>query len=263
MADKTDKKTDKPKKKPEHKETPSETIASFAATFVVGLFIITFVMQLFTIPSGSMEQTLLIGDYVFVDRLTPTAKANYVGPLVPYREVHRGDIIVFLKPNQPGLHLVKRIVGIPGDRLHLENGVLYRNGERLNEPYIIHSVGDHQGIRDEFPSEPLPYGVDPNAPDWPWPTEIRQYIQGRDLVVPPDSYFGMGDNRDKSLDSRFWGFIPRANIVGRPLFVFWSIDVPEPPDGPQTISQRLHYIGYAIRHFFDKTRWPRTFHPVR
>ncbi|HJX84116.1 MAG TPA: S26 family signal peptidase, partial [Candidatus Angelobacter sp.] len=94
MADKTDKKTDKPRKKPEHKETPSETIASFAATFVVGLFIITFVMQLFTIPSGSMEQTLLIGDYVFVDRLTPTAKAGYVGPLVPYREIQRGDIIV-------------------------------------------------------------------------------------------------------------------------------------------------------------------------
>jgi signal peptidase I len=256
------KENDNENKKKAPKETASESIASFAATFVAGLFIITFIMQLFNIPSSSMEDTLLVGDYVWVDRLTPTAKASYVGPLMPYREVHRGDIIVFLKPNQPGLHLVKRIVGLPGDRIHLEKGILYRNGERLNEPYIKHVSGDYLGYRDEFPSQPLPYGVDPNRPDWPWPLEVHQYVQGSDLVIPPDSYFGMGDNRDNSLDSRFWGFIPRASVVGRPLFVFWSLDIPPTSETNPTASQRAHDIGYAIRHFFDKTRWRRTFHLV-
>ena len=247
-------------KQPERKETPSETIASFAATFVVGLFIITFIMQLFTIPSGSMEQTLLIGDYVFVDRLTPTAKAGYVGPLIPYRPLQHGDIVVFLKPSEPGLHLVKRVMGLPGDRIHLHNGVVYRNGQPLTEPYTSHDPGSIDAARDEFPSDPLGLRRDSSATDWP--LEIKSYIQGEDLVVPADSYFVMGDNRDNSLDSRFWGFVPRANVVGRPLFVLWSLDTPG--SGPsQTLGDRAKYIGYAIRHFFDKTRWKRSFHPVR
>jgi len=257
-----EKKEEKKAKKPQHKETPSETVASFAATFVVGLFIITFIMQLFTIPSGSMEQTLLIGDYVFVDRLTPTAKAGYVGPLIPYREVHRGDIIVFLKPNQPGLHLVKRIVGIPGDRLHLENGVLYRNGERLNEPYVSHTSGDHVGYRDEFPAVPLPYGIDSNAPDWPWPQEVHQYIQGGDLVVPPDNYFGMGDNRDRSLDSRYWGFVERSAIMGRPFLIYWSVEANSADYGPTTFWQRLTAIFETLFHLPTRTRWGRMLHTV-
>jgi signal peptidase I len=249
-------------KKAEHKETPSESVASFAATFVAGLFIITFVMQLFTIPSGSMQKTMLVGDYVFVDRLTPAAKAGYTGPVVPYRDVHRGDIIVFLKPSQPGLHLVKRVIGIPGDKIHLRQGVVYRNGERLNEPYVIHN-GTYDAPRDEFPSVELPWGFDSYAPEWPWPTEIKNYIHGEDLVVPPDSYFAMGDNREDSVDSRYWGFVPRSNIIGRPLFIFWSQDVPPSSETAPSIPERISNFFYSVRHFFDKTRWGRTFHIVR
>ncbi|HLY98948.1 MAG TPA: signal peptidase I [Candidatus Angelobacter sp.] len=249
-------------KKTEHQETPSESVASFAATFVAGLFIITFVMQLFTIPSGSMQKTLLVGDYVFVDRLTPAARAGYSGPVVPYRDVHRGDIIVFLKPSQPGLHLVKRVIGIPGDKIHLRQGVVYRNGERLNEPYVIHN-GTYESVRDDFPSVELPPGFDSYAPEWPWPSEIHNYIHGEDLVVPPDSYFAMGDNREDSVDSRYWGFVPRSNIIGRPLFIFWSQDVPPSSETAPTIGERIGNFFYAVRHFFDKTRWTRTFHIVR
>src|SRR6266852_5054446 len=122
----------KPEKK---KESFSESVASIASVFVSGLFIITFVFQAFVIPSGSMENTLLVGDHVFVDRLTPTAKPGYTGPFIPYREIKRGDIVVFLSPVQPGLFVVKRVMGIPGDRIHLKNGVVYRNGVALNEPY--------------------------------------------------------------------------------------------------------------------------------
>jgi signal peptidase I len=248
------------KKKEEHKETPSESISSFAATFVSGLFIITFIIQLFNIPSASMEKTLLVGDYVFVDRLTPAAKARYTGPLLPYRDVRHGDIVVFLKPSQPGLHLVKRVIGLPGDRIHLRNGVVYRNGQKLDEPYAIHNPQDQQPARDDFPAYPL-MGEDSTAPTWP--LEIRQYIHGDDLFVPEGYYFMMGDNRDSSLDSRYWGFVPRANIVGRPLFVFWSLDAPSNSNPDQTLRERGDYIFYALRHFFDKTRWRRSFHLVR
>src|SRR5689334_8937314 len=125
----------KPEKK---KETPPEFIASMASVLVVGLFIITFCLQAFEIPSGSMMNTLLIGDHLFVDRVTPAPKSSWM-PLIPYRELKHDDIFVFISPAQPGLYLVKRVIGIPGDRIHLENGVVYRNGQRLDQPYALHS----------------------------------------------------------------------------------------------------------------------------
>ncbi|HYL92831.1 MAG TPA: signal peptidase I [Alphaproteobacteria bacterium] len=243
--------------KPEKpKETVPESIASFAATFVAGLFIITFVMQMFSIPSSSMERTLLIGDHVFVDRLMPAPKAGYLGPLMPYRDIHRGDLAVFMSPAEPGLHLVKRIVGVPGDRIHLSNGVLFLNGVKQSEPYVIHSRGDYDAYRDEFPSYP-PDGFLDTPPDWP--AVLRQNIQGDDLVVPAGYYFGMGDNRQASKDSRYWGFIPQGNIIGRPLFVLWSFETKE-SDGKETWSERVGFVFYATLHFFDKTRWRRTFY---
>ena len=127
-------------KKPEKKkESLPESIAGIASVLVSGLFILTFVVQAFEIPSESMVSTLLVGDHVFVDRMSPTSKAAYVGPLIPYREIKHGDIIVFLHPKEPGMYVVKRIIGIPGDRIHLRDGTVYRNGEALNEPYVHHS----------------------------------------------------------------------------------------------------------------------------
>src|SRR6201992_1937757 len=130
------------------RETTVEFLASLAAVLVTGLFIITFILQAFEIPSSSMEDTLLIGDHVFVNREQFAPKTNWVGPLLPYRNIKRGDIVVFLSPAEPGLYVVKRIMGIPGDRIHLREGVVYRNGQKLDEPYVEHTSGDFIPYRD-------------------------------------------------------------------------------------------------------------------
>src|SRR2546430_8142229 len=179
------------------KETTVEFLASLAAVLVTGLFIITFIVQAFEIPSSSMENTLLIGDHVFVNRVQFAPATYWTGPLLPYREIRRGGIVVFLHPAEAGLYVVKRIMGIPGDRIHLRDGVVYRNGERLDEPYVIHKTDGYNPYRDNFPAvSPADYnGVTPE-----WQLVLKEHIQGDDLVVPPDTYFGMGDNRDVSLD---------------------------------------------------------------
>jgi signal peptidase I len=133
------------------KETTMEFIASMASILVVGLFIITFCLQAFEIPSSSMENTLLIGDHVFVDRVTPAPKTSWF-PLIPYRNIKRGDIIVFLSPAEPGLFVVKRIIGVPGDHIHLQDGTVYRDGKPVTEPFVIHSRGDYNPYRDNFPA---------------------------------------------------------------------------------------------------------------
>src|SRR5437016_4261201 len=125
-----------------------------ALVLVTGLFIITFNLQAFEIPSSSMENTLLIGDHVFVDRVRHAPPTEWLGPVEPYREIRRGDVIVFLSVTQPGLYLVKRIVALPGDHIHLRDGVLYRNGEAQHEEYVIRSRGDYNPYRDNFPSVP-------------------------------------------------------------------------------------------------------------
>ncbi|MGZ4898398.1 MAG: signal peptidase I [Candidatus Angelobacter sp.] len=251
MFDKTKEKTEK------KKESLPESIAGIAAVLVSGLFIITFVVQAFEIPSESMVKTLLVGDHVFVDRLSPTAKAGYMGPLIPYREIRHGDIIVFLHPKEPGMYVVKRIIGIPGDRIHLQDGKVYRNGEELNEPYVIHSLGDENPYRDEFPSAPQQGQVTPE-----WPAVMHEHMKNGELLVPPDSFFGMGDNRDVSLDSRYWGFIPRENVIGRPLFIYWSFETPKDQYERTAMAERVGFLVHVITHFFGETRWSRMFHLV-
>jgi len=247
-------------KKPEKKkESLPESIAGIALVLVSGLFIITFMVQAFEIPSESMVSTLLVGDHVFVDRLSPTSKAAYVGPLIPYREIKHGDIIVFLHPKEPGMYVVKRIIGIPGDRIHLHDGTVYRNGEALNEPYVRHSGPSYSPYRDQFPAVP-PDGDSNVNPEWPM--VMREHLKDGELVVPPDSFFGMGDNRDVSLDSRFWGFIPRENVIGRPLFIYWSFDTPKDQYERTAMADRVGFLVHVITHFFGETRWNRMFHLV-
>jgi signal peptidase I len=248
-------------KKPEKKkESLPESIAGIAAVLVSGLFIITFMVQAFEIPSESMVKTLLVGDHVFVDRLSPTAKAGYVGPLIPYREIKHGDIIVFLHPKEPGMYVVKRIIGVPGDRIHLRDSKVYRNGEALNEPYVVHSGPSYSPYRDQFPAV-APDGDSNVNPEWP--IVMREHLKDGELVVPPDSYFGMGDNRDVSLDSRFWGFIPRENVIGRPLFIYWSFDTPKDQYERTSMADRVGFFVHVLTHFFGETRWGRMFHLVR
>ncbi len=250
----------KAKSEEKHRETPMEFVGSMAVILVTGLFIITFNLQAFEIPSSSMENTLLIGDHVFVDRITYAPASAWIGPLMPYREIRRGDIVVFLSPSQPGLYVVKRVLGIPGDRIRLVEGVLYLNGEAQQEPYVVQPGDDSafDDFRDNFPNAPANVNVTPQ-----WRLTMRNYIEGEELVVPPDAFFMMGDNREHSLDSRFWGFVPRENVIGRPVFIYWSFETP-PGQYQQTgLSQRLGNLGDVVLHFFDRTRWRRTFNRVR
>ena len=249
---------------PEEKqhETPVEFLASLAELLVIVLFIMTFVLQNFEIPSSSMEDTLLIGDHVFVNREQFAPPTHWLGPLLPYRNIRRNDIVVFLSPEEQGLFVVKRIMGVPGDRIHLRDGVVYRNGERLLEPYAQHKVGDYNPYRDNFPAVAPSdiYGVRNEE----WQQELSSHVEGGDIVVPPDSYFAMGDNRDVSYDSRFWGFIPRKNIIGRPMFVYWSFITPPDQWQLRGMDDRAKFfLTHTLLHFFDQTRWSRTLRIVK
>jgi signal peptidase I len=215
-----------------------------------------------------MEKTLLIGDHVFVNRIVYAPPTRWF-PIVPYREIQRGDIVVFVSPAEAGLFVVKRVIGVPGDRLHLRDGVVYRNGEPLNEPYVNHCARLNEcdvptpayyPYRDNFPAVPPSEGT--VTPEWH--LTLAQHLDSNgDLVVPPNSYFGMGDNRDVSYDSRYWGFIPRENVIGRPLFIYWSFETPPRQYQKTALADRLIFMGKVVIHFFDQTRWRRMLKVVR
>ena len=251
----------------EQAETPLEALASICVVLVIGLFIFAFVFQNFEIPSASMENTLLIGDHVVVDRVTLSPPTKWA-PFVHYRPVRRGDIIVFLKPNpeSPDLILVKRAVAVAGDRLHLQHGVLYINGVAQNEPYALQPRDDgnpehaYNPYRDDFPN------VQPQPEDQltaVWRENLPSHIQNGDLVVPPGKVFAMGDNRTESLDSRYWGFVPVENIEGRPMVVYWSFKTPADQEYKTSIGDRVGFVVHELTHVLSDTRWKRTFHVVR
>jgi len=248
-------------------ETPTEALASICTILALGMFVFGFIFQNFEIPSGSMLNTLLIGDHVVVDRITLAPETKWA-PFVHYRAVKRGDIIVFMKPNpeSPDLILVKRTIGIPGDHIHLRNGVVYLNGVAQNEPYALQPSADGVGqaafqpYRDDFPS------VTPSPDEQVtevWREELPEHIQGDDLVVPPGYVFAMGDNRTESLDGRYWGFVPQQNILGRPLFVYWSFETPADQENKTSAADRIGFMFHIVTHIFSDTRWKRTFHVIR
>jgi signal peptidase I len=248
-------------------ETPYEALASICSVLVIGLYILTFLAQNFVIPSGSMEKTLLVGDHLVVDRITLSPPSKWM-PLVRYREPRRNDIVVFIKPvpddvdaqGKPEyLFLVKRLVGVPGDHIHLRNGIVIINGVAQDQPHAeATTVENHRDFEDEFPSVP-PY-PQPGGATESWAVDFPSHVEDGDLVVPPGMYFMMGDNRHDSLDSRFWGFVPRENIVGRPLFNYWSFKTPEVAYEQTGMGSRLAWMGHIALHFFTDTRWKRTFH---
>jgi signal peptidase I len=255
----------------EKTETLPESLAGLAYVLVIGLFVMTFLFQNFAIPSASMEKTLLIGDHVVVDRTTLAPRTTWM-PLTYQRPVQRGDVIVFVKPNAelPDLILVKRAIGLPGDRIHLERGILYRNGQRIDEPQISLPDGigsyshEYQTSRDDFPRDLegiSSAAANNNAAGWS--VEIRNHIQNGELIVPPNSVFAMGDNRTDSLDSRYWGFVPYANLIGRPLFVYWSFVTPAEIGEQTGAGNAASWILHEATHFFSDTRWKRTFHRIQ
>ena len=250
----------------ERTETPLESLASICTVLAVGLFVMTFIFQNFEIPSASMVKTLLIGDHVLVDRISLAPPSRWA-KFLHYRDVERGDVIVFYKPNPetPDLFLVKRAIGLPGDKIHLRNGVVYLNGVAQNEPQISRPVDDgnpqhaFDSYRDDFPTGTTAYS---NVTAL-WAEEMPKHVQGEDLVVPPGKVFALGDNRTESLDGRYWGFVPRENIVGRPLFVYWSFQTPANQIEKQSLGERISFMGHVLIHIFDQTRWTRTFHLIR
>jgi signal peptidase I len=254
-------KQETPAQPPKKKETLPEFFASMASVLVIGLFIITFNLQAFEIPSASMENTLLIGDHVFVDRITLAPRSNWASPVVHYRDVKRGDVIVFLSPNpsEQGLHIVKRVIGIPGDHIRLHNGRPYVNEQPPNEPYAIYD-GSYRDYRDNFPAVPPDpaYGVTEEFAE-----RLPKLIENGEFVVPKGEYFCMGDNRDNSLDSRYWGPVPLQNIIGRPLFIYWSFQTPADQVYKNSLGDRIGFLFHVVIHFFDQTRWRRMGHLVR
>lgn len=243
------------------RETTVEFLASLAGVLVTGLFIITFILQAFEIPSSSMENTLLIGDHVFVNRMRYAPPTKWIKPIVPYGAIRDGDVIVFLSPAESDLYVVKRIMGVPGDHIHLRDGVVYRNGQKLDEPYVLNTgVDPYNPYRDNFPDVPPP---DFSNVTSEWKLILPQHVENGDLVVPPDSYFAMGDHRDVSYDSRYWGFIPGENVIGRPMFIYWSFEAPGDEILQKGWADRVGFFGHVVLHFFDKTRWKRTLKVVR
>ncbi|GAC1431455.1 MAG: signal peptidase I [Terriglobales bacterium] len=246
-----------PHKGVQHSDWPS-LLQSLSTTVVIAIFVITFIVQAFQIPSESMENTLLIGDYLLVDKLR-YGSDGFLGHLIPYRAVQRGDVVVFHYPVNPSEHFVKRVVGMPGDRLRLINRRVYLNGISLDEPYVQHTLRTHDIFRDEFPrlNVPVP-GLEGG-----WWLQMRNLVEDGELIVPQGHYFVLGDNRDESLDSRYWGFVPRENIIGRPLLIYWSVrNAQEEPVGPRSTGDKLIHFAYAVSHLFQTTRWDRTFRIV-
>ena len=229
---------------------PRGLIAEWALTIILLLFGTTNLVQAFVIPTGSMEDTLLIGDHLLVDKLAYSPARGVERTLLPYQEVRRGDIIVFRYPMDIQQTFVKRCIGLPGDRIHLVDKRLWLNGKPIEEPYVYHKTEYIDSYRDNFPSTPNVHLL-PGARDM-----LANHVENREVVVPEGHYFAMGDNRDYSSDSRYWGFVPRANIIGKPLIVYWSYDAPtDALAGPFALDHLLD----MVLHFPTKTRWNRTF----
>jgi signal peptidase I len=246
---------------PEQKRTGARNgIAEWAVTILLLLFGTTTLVQAFVIPTGSMEDTLLIGDHLLVDKLTYAPSGPMSKYVLPYENPKHGDIIVFRYPADITQTFVKRVIGIPGDHLKMVDRIVYRNGIRLNEPYVYHKF-PYEPTRDNFPGEPSPFAEGLQA-------QLQQdmlehHVVNGEVVVPPDSYFAMGDNRDNSLDSRYWGFVPRDNIIGKPLLIYWSYRASTNDLAGTSINSWVNHFVDLGEHFFTHTRWDRTFRIIR
>lgn len=203
------------------------TLKSMLEIIVFAVFIVTFIVQPFRIPSGSMEPTLRVGDFLLVDKQSYGPSGVLDRLLLPPAWVKRGDLVVFHYPVNPGLHLVKRVVGMPGDRIRMRGGIVLVNGRVLEEPYAFYSPSRPNGFRDDFPSL---LEADPNV-DLRWWIRLRGSMKDGEVTVPANQYFVLGDNRNDSEDSRYWGFVPRSAIVGRPLLVYFTLPAEEDLQG--------------------------------
>ena len=238
-----------------------EYAESLLVTVVLALFGTSFIVQAFKIPSPSMEPTLLVGDHLLVNKFIFGGRGGPLDKILPYRPIGRGDIIVFKFPFADHIHYVKRIIGVPGDRVRILDKQVMINGRPLAEPYKVHAPGFSDPFADNFP--PTTADIPANSPLQPeWRQEIASHVKVEDLVVPPGKYFAMGDNRDRSWDSRYWGFVDREAVMGRPMFVYWSIESTTEEYTDRSLFARLAGLGKTILHLPTKTRWGRMLRTV-
>lgn len=232
-------------------------VAEWAVTILILVFGTTTLMQAFVVPTSSMESTVLTGDHLIVDKLAYSPPGAISRILLPYTDVKRGDIIVFKFPPDPRQMYVKRVMGVPGDRIKVSGKMVTLNGHVLTEPYTQHTDKAELPYRDAFPDTPVgvPYEYMERV------NEMMTHVDKNtgELIIPAGRYFAMGDNRDNSLDSRYWGFVPRENIMGKPTIIFWSYETTT----ENLVDFRLdHFIDLA-KNFFTKTRWNRTLKLIR
>ena len=237
-----------------------QAFQSLLTIIVIALFIITFTVQPFRIPSESMEPTLLVGDFLLVDK--EVSSNPHLSLMAPTDRIHRGDLIVFHYPVDPALHLVKRVVGLPGDHVRLRDGRVYIDGRAILEPYAVFRPSIPDKYRDEFPRlSSADSGIDSR-----WWIQMHSLVSNGELTVPADSFFVLGDNRNDSEDSRYWGFVPRDAIVGKPILVYFSLN-----DNGTTPAQTTAaaMAGHAAQHagpadsIINFARWDRALHIIR
>ncbi len=234
------------------------TLMQNTLTFLVGaLFVLTFIVQPYRIPSASMEDTLLVGDFLLVNKVA-FARPGPWRHLLAYEPVRRDDIVVFHYPVDHSLHLVKRVIGIPGDRIHLHHGLVFLDGRLQKEPFAVYIKTYSNPFRDEFPT---PDYTDPGVRT-AWWRKMKQDVHDGELTIPSKKYFVLGDNRNDSLDSRYWGFVPRQNIVGEPFLVYFSVNVAGRSEITGIASDRLAHEHSWWSDLAGSARWDRIFHVI-
>jgi signal peptidase I len=224
------------------KSTIREYFESIVIAVILALFVRTFVVQAFKIPTGSMENNLLIGDHLLVNKFVfaPTA-STLEHALLPVRDIRRGDVVVFKYPDEPERDFIKRVIGLPGDTLELRNKKVYINGQPLDEPYVhfLEPASESQEVTS---------------------FDVRERYGP--VHVPDDEYFVMGDNRDNSQDSRYWGYLPRHYVKGRALMIYWSYESGREDYLDEGAAATIKQLFSVVTHFFTKTRWERLFHQI-
>jgi signal peptidase I len=228
------------------KSTVREYFESIVIAVILALFIRTFVVQAFKIPTGSMENNLLIGDHLLVNKflLGPTA-SRLERALLPVGTIRRGDILVFKYPEDPDRDYIKRVIGLPGETLEVRAKKVYINGSGIDEPYV------------HFLQPPASGGELHEVTSF----DVRERYGP--VTVPADQYFMMGDNRDNSADSRYWGFLRRDYIKGKALVIYWSYESEREDYRDESASGTIKGLGSVFVHFFTRTRWDRMLHQIR
>jgi signal peptidase I len=226
------------------KSVVREYFESIVIAVILALFIRTFVVQAFKIPTGSMENNLLIGDHLLVNKFAfaPTG-SGIERTLLPIGGIARGDVIVFKYPEEPERDFIKRVIGLPGETVEVKNREVFIDGKALDEPYAHYLPRGAASELSESTSD-----------------DVREHFGP--VTVPPEKYFMMGDNRDNSQDSRYWGFLPRDYVKGRALFVYWSYESEREEYQADDLLSSLKGLVSTAVHFVTRTRWSRMLHQI-